>query len=253
MPEPTQALHNKQLPFATTQGMLEDWSHIMSAQTKNKEIQVQKPAQSLQAFQQKLQVGQDDAGTLLKPLLIGTGAIAAIVMAFFGVRAYQQGRVEKHEAALGKLVQYVQGSDFKPLGVGEQEKRMKEKLPELEKLAQNAPSSSHQVTAGILNSWKLKAEGKSIQLKADDGPWDRLRQAQRQLALNKTDEAASTLSPLHKKAEVSEAWAPLYWSTLMDLHRLKGDRDKAWQDYAEYKRRFKTQADESMNQVMAGI
>lgn len=225
----------------------------MAAQVKNKEIQVQKPAQSLQAFQQKLQVGQDDGGTLLKPLLIGTASVAALAFAFFGIRAYQHGQIEKHEAALGQLVQYVQGTEFKPLGMSDQEKRMKEKLPELEKLAQSAPSDTRQVTVGILNSWKLQVEGKPAPFALGDAPWDRLRKAQHQLALNKVDEAASTLSALHKKAEAKEAWAPLYWSTLMDLHRLKGDREKAWQDYAEYKRRFKTQADESMNRMMAGI
>jgi hypothetical protein len=84
-------------------------------------------------------------------------------------------------------------------------------------------------------------------------PWAILRVAQRQLALGQANEVASTLKTLRNSAKPDVPWAPLYWGTLLDLHRLKGDRDQAWKDFADYKALFKERADASFEKVLASI
>lgn len=225
----------------------------MAANIKSKEIQVQKPAQSLQAFQQKLASGDDSQVTILKPLLIGTGAVAALVIGFFGFRAWRANALEKHEAAVAELLVEVQGDGLAPVPAAELEKRMRENLPRLESLAKAAPGAASDSTKGLLASWHLQLDGKAPLPPAGSDPWDRLRAAQRQLALGQTEEVASTLKALRSSAKPDAPWAPLYWATLLDLHRLKGDRSEAWKDYADYKALFKDRADASFEKVLASI
>lgn len=219
----------------------------------SKEIQVQKPAQSLQAFQRKLEVDAKPQVGLLKPLLIGAGSVAAVVALFFGVRAYRANALEKHESAVAALVNEVQGTGLAPVAPVELEKRMREKLPALEALANSAPSAAKGTTQGLLNAWKLSLEGKGEAVTQGSDPWSQLRLAQRAVTLGDGDKAAALLAPLRKSAKAEEPWAPLYWATVLDLHRLKGDREQAWKDYAEYKERFKERADPGFEKVMASI
>ena len=225
----------------------------MAANIKSKEIQVQKPAQSLQAFQQKLASGADTQVTLLKPLLIGTGVVAAVVIGFFGFRAWRANALEKHEAALSELILEVQGDGLTPVAPADVEKRMRERLPRLEALAKGAPGPAADITQGLLASWRLQLDGTAARPALGSDPWNRLRLAQRQVALGQAEDAAVTLKSLRSSAKPDQPWAPLYWATLLDLHRLKGDRAVAWKDYAEYKGLFKDRADESLEKVLASI
>jgi len=225
----------------------------MAANIKSKEIQVQKPAQSLQAFQQKLARGDDSQVTLLKPLLIGTGLLATLVIGFFGFRAWRANALEKHEAAVAELLLEVQGDGLTPVAPAEVEKRMRERLPRLESLAKSAPGGASEITKGVLASWNLELDGKASRPVLGSNPWDRLRAAQRQLALGQAEEVAATLKSLRSSAKPDAPWAPLYWATQMDLHRLKGDRNEAWKDYAEYKSLFKDQADASFEKILSSI
>jgi len=225
----------------------------MAANIKSKEIQVQKPAQSLQAFQQKLATGADTQVTLLKPLLIGTGVVAALVIGFFGFRAWRANALEKHEAAVAELLLEVQGDGLTPVAPADMEKRMRERLPRLETLAKGAPGPAAEITKGMLAAWRLQLDGSTSLPALGSDPWDRLRVAQRQVALGQPDEAAATLKTLRSAAKPDAPWSPLYWATLLDLHRLKGDRTEAWKDYAEYKALFKDRADESLEKVLASI
>jgi hypothetical protein len=225
----------------------------MAAPIKNKEIQVQKPAQSLQAFQQKLASGEDTHSTLLKPLLIGAGVVAALILGFFGFRAWRNSTLEKHEVALASLLVEVQGDGLTPVPPAELEKRMRDHLPQLEALAKSAPGDAQESTRGLLAAWHLQLDGKTTPLAAGTDPWSRLRQAQRQLALGQAEEAAANLQPLRRSAKPDEPWAPLFWATLLDLHRLKGDREQAWKDFAEYKSLFKDRADASFEKALASI
>jgi len=224
------------------------------ANVKSKEIQVQKPAQSLEAFKGKVTSGPEDIGAgLLKPVLMVTGAIAVVAMGWWGIATWQEGRVEKHEAALAALMLEVQGTPFAPPTPEATEKKMREKLPELEALAAKAPGRCKPVTEGTLASWKLQLEGKTTLPAASNDPWGVLRQAQRFVALGQGAEAAALLNPLKKKADASEAWAPTYWTTLMEVHRLQGSRDQAWKDYSDYKQRFKEQVDPAVERTLASI
>ncbi len=225
----------------------------MAANHKSKEIQVQKPAQSLQAFQQKLASGEESQATLLKPLLIGAGLVAALVIGFFGFRAWRANVLEKHEATVAELMNEVQGDGLTPVPPAELEKRMRTSLPRLEALAHSAPGAAAANTQGLLASWRLQLDGKAPQAAMGSDPWSRLRTAQRQLALGQAEEVAATLKTLRSSAKPDAPWAPLFWSTLLDLHRLKGDRAQAWKDYAEYKSLFKDSADASFEKVLASI
>ncbi len=225
----------------------------MSAGSRNKEIQVQRPAQSLEHFKSKV-AGPEDAYTgIMKPLLTGAGVLVLGLLAWGGIASIRSRAVERHEAALADLVHGVEG-DGTAAAAPDLEKRMRQNLPALEALARSAPSSRKAMTEGLLASWKLQVEGKAAAVPQGDDPWGRLRQAQAALALGKGDEAQKLLAPLRKDATPEEAWGSLYWSTALEADRLLGSRDQAWKDLAEYKQRYKEQGDAApLENLLKGI
>ena len=215
----------------------------MARPTKDREIQVQKPAQSLAHFQTKYNQGQEEDDGLLKPLLIGIGIVVAVGVLYGGWNAWRTQRLEKYEAALASLQVEVEGDGVTPVPSPELEKRMRERLPRLEALAAAAPASRKAVTAGLLASWHLSLDGKATRsLKAEDA-WGHIRLAQRALALGQAQEARAQLDGLRAKAQPGEPWAEAYWTNQMDTDRLAGDRAQALRDLAEYKARFKGRSD----------
>ena len=225
----------------------------MATSYKNKVIQVQKPAQSLKAFQQKVASGEDIKVGYLKPILVTAGALLVLGAAFFTVTAMRAGSIEKHEAALANLQLEVSGDGVTPVAPAELEKRMRDRLPQLEALARSAPGSQKAATDGLVATWRLELDGKGAPAPAQTDVWGKLRQAQRQLALGQGQDALATLKPLQDAAAPGKPWAGLYWTTLLDADRLQGDRARAWQDYAAYKARFKDQADPSLERMLAGV
>lgn len=225
----------------------------MVSPAKNKVIQVQKPAQSLQAFQKKVASGKDLQTGVLKPMLIGAGALLGVCLAVFGWRAWRGSVVEKYESELANLELEVTGNVMDPAPPADVEKRMREKLPQLEALVKGAPSSERASAEGLLASWKLQLDGKGGVPASQDDAWGRLRLAQKQVALGQGSEALATLAPLRKDADPGTPWASVYWSTLLDADRLKGDRAQAWKDIADYKARFKTKADPSLERLLQGV
>jgi hypothetical protein len=217
----------------------------MARPTKDREIQVQKPAQSLAHFQTKLNQGTEEEGTLLKPILIGVTSLVLLGVVYGGWSAWHTQSVEKHEAALAAIQMEVEGDGVKPLPPEDVEKRMRAQIGRLEALAANAPSSRKAVTSGLLATWRLALEGKEqAPAKAEDA-WAQIRLAQRALTLGRIQDARAQLDPLRAKATPGEAWAEAYWSSQMDADRLAGDRAQALKDLAEYKARFKGRGDAS--------
>ena len=215
----------------------------MASPTRTKEIQVQRPAQSLQAFQKGLEKDRGAGLDFVKPVLIGAGVILVGALAFFGYQSWMARSVEKHEAAIAALVLSIQGDPAAPPQPAEIEKRMRASLPRLEQLAKSAPASQKGTTEGMLASWRLALDGKGGIAPSTKDPWSRLNLAQRQIALGQGQEALGTLTPLRDGAEPGAPWADLYWKTLLDVRCLRGEREQALQDYAEYKRRFRDRAD----------
>ena len=213
--------------------------------TKNRQIQVQKPAQSLAHFQTKFNEGQEEDAGLLKPILIGIASVVAVGFIVGGWSAWQTSVTEKHEAALSSLQMEVEGDGLTPVPPAEIEKRMRERLGRLEGLVSSAPSSRKAATAGLLATWRLTLDGKgAAPAKAEDA-WSQIRLAQRALALGQVQEARAQLDPLRAKATPGEAWAEAFWSGQLDADRLAGDRAQALKDLAEYKARFKGRGDAS--------
>ncbi|WP_243322643.1 tetratricopeptide repeat protein [Geothrix sp. SG200] len=215
----------------------------MARPTKNREIQVQKPAQSLAHFQTKLGKNEDEDGGLLKPILIGIGVLVLAGLTYGGWSAYQTQAVEKHEAALSALEMEVEGDGVTPVPPAEVEKRMRERLGRLEALVNQAPSSRKAATAGLLSSWRLALDGKEQAPSKAVDPWGKIRLAQRALALGQADAARAQLDGLRAKATPGEPWAEAFWASQMDVDRLAGDRAQAMKDLAEYKARFKGRGD----------
>jgi hypothetical protein len=229
----------------------------MSTSVRNKEIKVQRDAQSLDHFKNKVAGSEDVYVGILKPVLIGAGILAVALLAWAGFASMRSKAAERHEAALAEIVRYVEGDGVTPASAADTEKRMREKLPALEALAQSAPSAAKPVAAGMVSTWKLMLGQPSpaapATLDATD-PWQRLRLAQRSLALGKGDEASRLLAPLKKDASPQAPWGRSYWTVLMDCHRLLGDRDQALKDLAEYKERFKNLPDvDALDAVAKGI
>lgn len=217
----------------------------MARPPKDREIQVQKPAQSLAHFQTKLNQGPEEEGGLLKPILIGLGSVLLLGVIYGGWSAWHTQAVEKHEAALSALQMEVEGDGVKPVAPEEMEKRMRAQVGRLETLVAEAPSSRKAVTAGLLATWRLALGGKETATAKVEDPWDQIRLAQRALTLGRIQDARAQLDPLRAKATPGEAWAEAFWSSQMDADRLAGDRAQALKDLAEYKARFKGRGDAS--------
>jgi hypothetical protein len=222
----------------------------MAHPTKNRQIQVQKPAQSLAHFQTKYNQGQEEDAGLLKPILIGAAAVVAVGLVIGGWNAWQTSKAEKHEAALATLQVEVEGDGITPVPTAELEQRMRARLGRLEALVNSAPSSRKDATAGLLATWRLTLDGKEqAPAKAEDA-WGQIRLAQRALALGLAQDARAQLDPLRAKATPGEAWAEAFWLSQLDADRLAGDRAQAQKDLAEYKARFKGRGDAAPLETM---
>jgi hypothetical protein len=217
-----------------------------SADIKKKEIKIQKQAQSLTAFQTKVAHGMDDREALVKRVLISAGAVLALIVALIAWNLYRTRQVRQHETALAAVMAEVQGVRSKPNEAAEQIQKMRAALPRLEDLAKAAPGPCRRITKGILAAWRLElgeAGEANDAPAAPKDPWSRLRLAQRSVALGRAEEALGLISPLRRKAGPTEAWSGQYWTLLMQVRQLDGDRDQALKDYAEYRRLFKGHAD----------
>ena len=222
----------------------------MARPTKNRQIQVQKPAQSLAHFQSKVKQGQEEDAGLLKPILIGIASVVAVGLIIGAWSAWQTSAAEKHETALAALQIEVEGDGITPVPAAEVEKRMRERFGRLETLVNSAPSSRKAATAGLLATWRLTLDGKGqAPAKAEDA-WGQIRLAQRALALGQVQDAHAQLDPLRAKATPGEAWAEAFWLSQLDVDRLAGDRAQALRDLAEYKARFKGRGDASTLEKM---
>lgn len=222
----------------------------MARPSTTREIQVQKPAQSLAHFQAKLGQGESEDNGLLKPILIGAAAVVFLGLLYGAWNAWHTGVIEKHEAALATLQLEVEGDGAQTLSPTEVEQRMRERLPKLDALVASAPSSSRAATAGLAATWRLTLNGKGqIPAKAEDA-WGHIRLAQRALALGQVQEARAQLDPLRAKATLGEAWAEAYWTSQMDTNRLAGDRPQALKDLAEFKAHFKGRGDAAPLEAM---
>jgi len=227
----------------------------MAAPSKNKEIQVQKPAQSLQHFQAKVASGADLETGVLTQVLLGVGVVAVMGLGWFGYDGWRVRAVERHEAALAELLLKVEGDATTPVPPAELEQRFKANLPQLEALAASAPGSRRAIAQGLVASWKLQLEGKGTGIAPDlKDPWGRIREAQRLTAKGDAAGAHALLEPLRKQADAQATWGQFWWATRAELHRLQGDRAQALKDVAEYKARFKQDADAvQMDKLLQGI
>ena len=215
----------------------------MARATKDREIQVQKPAQSLAHFQTKLGQSEEEDAGLLMPILIGIVSLIVIGIIYGAWSAYRTQGAEKYEAALSALQMEVEGDGVTPLAPAEVEKRMRARVGRLEALVANAPSARRATTAGLLATWRLALDGKGAAPVATKDPWSHIRLAQRALALGQAPAARAQLDPLRGQALPGEPWAEAFWSSQLETDRLAGDRAQALKDLAEYKARFKGRGD----------
>lgn len=217
----------------------------MARPSKQREIQVQKPAQSLAHFKTKLEQPHVEEVGLLKPILIGAGVVVALGLVLGGWQAYRSQAVEKHEAALALLQEAVDGDGVTPVPAATAEQRMRERLPQLEALVKSAPGSRRAVTQGLLETWQLDLDGKAPEQASATDPWGRIRLAERAIALGQAPAARQQLDPLRAKAKPGQPWAEAYWAAVLDADRVAGDRAQAWKDLSDYKARFKGRGDVS--------
>ncbi|MBK8727067.1 MAG: hypothetical protein IPL96_13760 [Holophagaceae bacterium] len=206
---------------------------------RNKEIQVQKPAQSLAHFQAKVASADDLETGLVKPLLIGGGTVLVLVIGYFAFSSWQTGRVERFEASRAELLKAIEGDPKVPAAAADYEKRLRENLPALDRLAKEAPGSRRAQAVAEAGSYHLMLEGKTgTATMVPSGSVGKVQSAARLIALGQGKEALDLLLPLRGKAKAGEPWADFYWVTLMDARRLTGDRAGALQDLSDYRKEF---------------
>ena len=218
----------------------------MAQTTKNREIQVQKPAQSLAHFQTKLGKGEEEDGGLLKPILIGVAALVLV-----GVALWRLGRLP--DPGRGEA----RGGPFGPADGSRRRWRDTRAAGRNGKAHARAagspggpggrgaflPQGRHRGAAGQLAPGPGRQGAGPGQGRGSPGarsgwpsgpwPWARPQAARAQL------------DPLRAKATPGEPWAEAFWASQLDADRLAGDRAQALKDLAEYKARFKGRADTS--------
>jgi len=224
------------------------------ASIKKREIQVQKPAQSLSAFQRKVALEIDDRAILVKRIVITAAILVLLIAGFTAWRIWVNYGIRQHEIAMSTLVSEVEGSPLAPTTPVEREQRLRKALPKLEELARKAPSACRDVANGFVAAWRLELDGKGGEMPVPKDPWSRLRLAQRSIALGQAKEANDLILSLHGDAKPGRAWSQLYWSALMQVRQLEGNREQALKDYSEYRKIFKAQADlATMDKILNSI
>lgn len=203
---------------------------------RDKVINVQKKAQSLEQFQRR---AAGEGSSALKAVLIGVGALVAGIVAWGAWTVHRQRAAEAFETQVATLRLQVEGDGAAPVPAGQLQSRMQAALPRLEALVKDAPSSRRIQVAGLLATWKLDLSGQGGIAATTDTPWGRLREAQRLTALGQGREAKAVLDPIRAKATPDNAWGQAYWISLLEVDRLNGDRDQAFKDLGEYRARFK--------------
>ncbi len=220
--------------------------------SKERLIQVQKPAQSLERFQQDYARTAEGDGSLLRPILMGVGAVAVLGLGYLIFEQWRQASVERFEASLSALVEEVEGGVAPATGEALQ-KKMRDALPRLESLSREAPSARKAMAQGLVVAWKLSLDGKGAAPGASD-PWGRLALVRRHLVLGQAAEAAKVLDGLRGNADAGQAWAPDFWRAQLEADRMAGAGDQARAHLADYKDRFKGRTlDASLDKVAEGI
>ena len=207
---------------------------------RDKVIQVQKKAQSLEQFQR---AAAGEGSPALKGVLLGGGLLVAALIAWGAWTVHRQRAAEAFETRIASLRLQVEGDGLTPVAPDQLQTRMQAALPQLEALVKEAPSSRRPQAEGLLASWKLELTGQGGLPAATATPWGRLREAQRLTALGQGKEAKILLDPLRAKATSDEPWGQAYWVSLLEVDRLNGDRDQAFKDLGEYRARFKDTRD----------
>ncbi len=225
------------------------------ADVRNKEIQVQKPAQSLAHFQAKLASAEDVETGMVRQLAVGGAVVVLLVGGWFGYRAWQSSRVERYESARAEILMAMEGDPQAPASPQDFEKRLREQLPALEKLAQEAPGPRRAQALTEVQSFRLMLDGKAGgAAPAPATPVAKVQAAGRLVALGQGKEALDLLLPLRSKATAGQPWADLYWSTLMDARRLTGDRAAALKDLSDYRKEFQGEGSyRRLEQMVQGI
>ncbi|HJV90527.1 MAG TPA: hypothetical protein VJ623_09495 [Holophagaceae bacterium] len=220
--------------------------------SKERLIQVQKPAQSLERFQQDYARTQAGDGSALRSILVGVGAVAVLGLGYLIFDQWRQSTIEKFEGNLAALVEEVEGGVQPATGEALQ-KKMRDALPRLEALAQGAPSARKAMAQGLVAAWKLSLDGKGAAPGGSDA-WSRLAMAHRNLVLGQAGEAAKVLDGLRRQADPSEAWAADFWRVQLEADRMAGAGDQARAHLADYKERFKGRSlDASLDKLVEGI
>lgn len=207
---------------------------------KDKVIQVQKKAQSLEQFQKAAAV---EGSRALKGLLAGAGVLVLGIVAWGAWSAHRDKADAAFESQVAALRLQVEGDGTTPVPPDQLQARMQAALPKLEALAQSAPSSRRAQAQGLVATWKLELTGQGGIHAATDTPWGRLREAQRLTALGQGKEAAAVLAPLRGKATEGAAWGQAFWVSQLEADRLQGDRPQAQKDLDAYRTQFKDAAD----------
>src|SRR5690348_13155827 len=103
---------------------------------RDKVINVQKKAQSLEQFQRR---AAGEGSPALKAVVIGAGVLVLGIVAWGAWTVYRQHRAEAFETQIATLRLQVEGDGTTPVPADQLQSRMQAALPRLEALVQDAP------------------------------------------------------------------------------------------------------------------
>jgi hypothetical protein len=205
---------------------------------------------------QKLIQKQDYLGTkVVSTIVVLIGIIAFVATLYVVFQSVQNSSKKKHRIALANFeLEVFDGINLSSsTWPKEIEDRMIERLPQLEALASSAPRSDGGMTDRVLASWRIQLDRPDSSLPQPSDAWSRLFLGQRFIALGDAKSAQDVVAPLRKSANPNKAWATVFWSNLIGIDQLQGDRNQGWKDLAEYKAKFKQQANPALEHMIAGI
>ncbi|MFM1773269.1 MAG: hypothetical protein RL124_41 [Acidobacteriota bacterium] len=225
--------------------------HIMAKPDIPKIIQVQKPAPSLDHFQQSL--SKEDPSKVFKKILWAVGIFVALLLVGYFIRQSREKAVLAFQGQLSALRIEALGTEFEPKKGEALTQSLARYLPQAEALLPQVPSSQKNGLINLINNWRLVL---SLPPLADTPSslqaWERIQQANQALLLGQPQEAQAFLKPLESDADTPSSWAQAYWEIQLMIDQAQGDAVSARKHLDLYRQAF-PEGDEVLKKLRRSI
>lgn len=216
------------------------------------EIQVQKPAPSLQNFQKTL--GQPDRTQLFRYALWCGVLSLVLLLSKAGFDYFADQRVVRFLVTFEQIRSESEGN-LSNLNKGEALRSSIEKgIPRLQALLKTTPSAYQNQVFGMLKKWELilgtsPSTNPSLKL----APWETLQLAEQALAVGQTQQAQDLIQPLGSKAKLQASWGMTYWELQLSIDQQKGSFRDAQDHLALFEKSYPKADASALRKIVATL